>query len=875
MINFLLRNFAKSALGLRYRIRITGLGEVAARGTRKILFLPNHPALIDPVILLAYLNKPFAPKALAVAHQIDRFLVRRLAAYLGVHPFPDPVRSPRDSREQVGAAVAACVEDMRRGENLLLYPSGHVYRSRLEDLRGNTAVEQVLREVPDARVVLVRMRGLWGSSFSWASGSPPDIGKALRKGLPSLLASGIFFAPRRPMSIEFFEPADLPRDAGRNAVNKYMERWYNAGAQPNTYVPYSIWERGAARELPEPSLPAALRDLSAVPESTRRVVSARLRRLTGASELKDDDDLAAGLGLDSLARADLLVWLENEFGFPQADVDAMRTVGDVMLGACGHLCATEPKELMPPSGRWWPKRPLPGRLGAPEGRKITEAFLAQVRRDPDRVIIADQIQGEKTYRDLAIAILALKPRLAALAGRRLGIMLPASVAADVAYMAALFAGKTPVMVNWTVGSRNVSHSLRLVGAEKVITSRALVKTLKAQAVDLGELAGHFVFLEDLAAGMSMMKKLAAWWNGHFGLSRLGRAAAGRTAAILFTSGSETHPKAVPLTHENILTNIRDIASVVTIRRDDAMLGMLPPFHSFGITATIIAPLVLGFRAVYYPNPTEPAMLARIIQAYGATLLVGTPTFLGRILSASTRGQLDSLRLAVTGAERCPRRVYEALVERCTKAVVLEGYGVTECSPIISLNDERNPRPLTIGRPLPSLKCAIIDPDTNTRVAKGRTGALLVRGPSVFGGYLSYKGPDPFIEFEGQKWYRTGDLVSEDADGVLTFRGRLKRFVKIGGEMISLPAIEAALEPHYGPQLAEKPLLAVVAGGTDELPELVLFTARPVERAAVNGWIREAGISPLHNIRRVIQFEELPTLGTGKVDYLALEGMLHQ
>ncbi|HUS47184.1 MAG TPA: AMP-binding protein, partial [Phycisphaerae bacterium] len=835
MVNFFLRIMVRCLLWLRYRVRTSGLDKVAAGGTRKILFLPNHPALIDPIIVLACLHKPFAPRALAVAHQVDRFFIRRLARRIGVRVFSDPVREPHNSRGQVEAAVAACVEDMRRGDNLVLYPSGHAYRTYLEDLRGNTAVEKMLQAVPDARVVLVRTRGLWGSSFSWASGGPPHVGKALKKGIVALLASGIFFAPRRCVLVEFFEPDDLPR-GGRNALNEYLEKWYNAGAQHNTYVPYTLWERGGTRQLPEPPQPKAKGTLGDVPASTRQIVSDHLRGLTGLEKLGDSDDLARDLGLDSLARAELLVWLEREFGLPQANVDAMQTVGDAMLAACGELVTTEAKDLKAPSGKWPPKRPGPGRLALPAGRTITEVFLAQARRHPGRVIVADQAQGEKTYRDLIAAVIALKGRLARLPGERLGVMLPASVAADVAYLATLFAGKTPVMVNWTLGQRNMAHSLDLVKAERILTSRSLAAGLKAQGTDLDELADRFVFLEDLAAGLSRWEKLAAWARSRMALSSLRRARCSETAAILFTSGSETAPKAVPLTHENILANIRDIAGAVFIREDDAMLGMLPPFHSFGLTATVVVPLVLGIRAAYYPDPTEAAMLAKMIDAYRTTLLIGTPTFLGRIAGVALPGQLDSLRLAVTGAERCPQRVCDALAQRCPKGVVLEGYGVTECSPIISVNDERSPRPLTIGRPLASLECAIVDLQTGARAQKGRPGMLLVRGPSVFAGYLNYDGPSPFVEFEGRKWYRTGDLVSEDADGVLTFRGRLTRFVKIGGEMISLPAIEAALEPHFARGPDDKPVLAVAAGGSEELPELVLFAARPVDRPTVNGWI---------------------------------------
>lgn len=295
--------------------------------------------------------------------------------------------------------------------------------------------------------------------------------------------------------------------------------------------------------------------------------------------------------------------------------------------------------------------------------------------------------------------------------------------------------------------------------------------------------------------------------------------------------------------------------------------MLPPFHSFGLTGTILLPILGGVKVVHYPNPNEPAVLARIIEAYKVSILIGTPTFLSNIVRSSTNSQLASLRICVTGAEKCPQRVYDALRQRCPQATILEGYGITECSPIVAVNREEDARPGTIGRPLPSLTCIIMDEETHQPANANECGMLLVRGPSVFGGYLHYDGPSPFIQWNGESWYRTGDLVQADATGHLTFCGRLKRFVKLGGEMISLPAIEEVLEQHFGVS-EDGPTLALVASPGDA-PELVLFTTRHLERAEVNQAIRQAGLSPLHNVRAVIHVEQLPLLGTGKTDYRTL------
>jgi acyl-CoA synthetase (AMP-forming)/AMP-acid ligase II/acyl carrier protein/1-acyl-sn-glycerol-3-phosphate acyltransferase len=893
MLDFLLRTITKWLLSLRYNVSISGLEAVAAKGKKGILFLPNHPALIDPIILSAYLSTPFTPRAIADKDQVDRFLIRWLARRTGVRILPSMTKYGSVVRSEVEKVLDESIEGLKRGENLLLWPGGRAYRSYLEDLGGNSAVERILHSCPDVRVVLVRIRGLWGSRFSWASGRKPEVAKTLRKGFLSLLVSGIFFAPRRSVTIEFYEPPDLPRTrrfasqseaagADRNTLNRFLEAYYNTNAQHNTYVPYTIWEKGGPITLPEVPPPSIEGTLSSVSSATRQMVYNYLSNLTGISTLADSAHLARDLGMDSLARTDLIIWLEKEFGFLLSDADAIHTVGDCVLAACGSFVYSSPAELVPVSRRWF-KNAGQRRLAVPAGASVPEVFLKQAAQSPSKIIIADQSsrrrslalateRGEKSYRDIVTACLLLKPIIKNLNSDCIGIMLPPSVAADIFYLAALFAGKTPVMVNWTTGPRNLIESLNLTDVRHVLTSQTLVNKITSQGIDLSEVRDRFVFVEELVRNISRFAKLRAALAGYISWTSLYNAKVPATAAVIFTSGSETLPKAVPLTHANVLANLRDVLSVVTIRETDRFIGILPPFHSFGLTGTMLVPLCAGGRTVYHPNPMDAGMGGRLIEAYRVTLLIGTPTLLNGIVRASTSQQLSSLRLAVTGAEKCSEKVYAALKQRCSNAVILEGYGVTECSPIISINDENDPRPLTIGKPLPSLEYLLVESQTGKPLSGAGTGILLVRGPSVFSGYLGSASASPFVEVQGKKWYSTGDIVSVDKDGVLTFCGRLKRFVKLGGEMISLPAIEAVLESHFAGD-TDKPVLAVEATADENHPELVLFTTLEMDREEANSYIRNAGLSGLHNIRRVVKLEQIPTLGTGKTDYRVLKDKL--
>ena len=875
MLDRLLVWFVKCLLALRYRIRVKGLDKIAAHGRKGILFLPNHPALIDPIILMSILKGPFAPRALADQDEIDLFFVRWAAKRAGIIPIPNIGRYGQAGRQKVEEALAEGAQWMKDGGNMMLYPAGRLCKTRMEDLGGSSAVETLLGEFPDVRIVLARTRGLWGSAFGWGPGKTPYAGKAIKRGLPGLLASGLLFMPRRKVTIEFFEPDDVPRNASRETLNRYLEEFYNQAPPDNTHVPYSIWRGWSPRQMPEPEQHSISGNIADVPDSVRAAVREHLTELTGIGEITHETSLAHDLGLDSLSRVDLAVWVDTEFGHACNDPEALRTAGDVMLAACGQAIVSGSAELKPPTASWFASSPDNQRLAPPAGGTVAEAFLNLARKTPGRTLIADQLSGAKTYRDIVLGVMALRGPVARLEGDRVGIMLPASVAADVVYLATIFAGKVPVMVNWTVGPRNLVHSLELTGVKHVLTSKTLVARLQSQGVDFDSAADRFTALEEIASGISLWTKLRCWLASRISWKSLDTAKIAPTAAVLFTSGSESLPKAVGLSHANLLASLGSISRAVHIGVNDHLIGILPPFHSFGLTGCVLTALAWGARVVYHANPTEAEAIGRIVEAYRATIILGTPTFLGGIVRASAPERLKSLRMAVTGAEKCSDHVYQSLRASCPEAVILEGYGVTECSPFISLNDEADPRAGTIGKVLDTMEYAIItlESDPPLRVEPGQRGMLIVRGANIFEGYLHYEGPSPFIEFEGEHWYRTGDLVTEDSGGVLTFAGRLKRFVKLGGEMISLPAIEAVLTPLYANEDGEGPVLAVTSVPGIDPPELVLFTTFDADRGEINQQIRAGGLSGLHNIRRIVRLEAIPILGTGKTDYRTLDNRL--
>ena len=863
---------AKLLLKLRYRIKIKGLEKIKRKGVQKILFLPNHVALIDPVILRAILHKYFNPRTIADKYNVANPIFNWITKRLGGRTIPDMTIDGVGAQEELNKVMQETIDGMNNGENLLLYPGGRLKRQKKEVLGATSATKELVDKVENIRVVLIRHNGLWGSIFSWgATGNKPHLLKSLKKALKYLFLNLFFFLPRRNVEIEFFEPQDIPVDQDKLTLNKYIENFYNANNLGNLYVPYLFWKGEKAHHVPEHEKLKIQGDIDSVPQSTKEIVLNYLYDLTGLKKITPDQKLDYDLGLDSISIAEILAWLEKEFGFPQADTDAYKTVADIMLAATGKAIETTEISLKTVSKKW--RKSNIKEIIKPQEGTIQEVFLNTAKKCMDKPVIVDNISGEKTYREIITAIFVLKPYIEAIEGKRLGILLPAGVGADILFLTALFANKTPVMVNWTTGIKNIIFSLQNVEAKKIVTSQKLITKLKNQGLIFNELEEDFIYLEDLRKKINLFHKIKSLLKVYLSWKDLYKGVENEMAVILFTSGSESNPKSVPLTHKNVLANVKFLAKNMPFYQRDVLLGILPPFHSFGLTATLLFALSIGLHVAYYANPTEAKAISKIIEHYKVTTIAATPTFLQSILRAGTKEQLQTLKYAILGAEKCSETLYKKFIDICPGSILLEGYGVTECSPVISMNFPDNPVIGSIGKAFTYLEYAIIDLDTGKRAGYNNVGKLIVRGDSVFNGYINYGGKSPFVEFEGKTWYNTGDLVREREDGIIFFSGRLKRFIKIGGEMISLPAIEEILNNHLVSKDAESPQIAVESNNDEENPEVILFTTIEIDRETANKCIKTEGLSPLHNIRRIKKLEEIPLLGTGKINYRALKKLI--
>lgn len=900
-----------------------------------MLFLPNHPALVDPLIVYSRIAG-LSPRPLSDERQMRGLLPSLAARVIRAVTIPDLEKDGRKGREGVKEGIARIIAALEKGDNILLYPAGRVYRAAQDSIGGNSAVYQILAALPDVRVVLVRTTGLWGSSFSRANGSAKKFIPCLMRGLRTLLANGLFFAPRREVRLEFAEPANLPRGEGKLKLNAWLDDFYSAATRPAMAVPRWFWRGSAPYPLPEVSAPGAKSDISAVPGDIRERVWDLLREQADLPEnasIQPEMKLRTDLHLDSLALMDLVSALEKEFGCSLPNLEGLETAGDCLAAAAGLPGSPGSMESMGSAGdqelpappAWFEADKAPDAgdvLTVPHGtstgaQNVPQAFLRLAQAAPNRPLTAERI-CLRTRRQILVGALALAGRFKELPGKRLGIMLPAVPAALAVWLACLMAGKEPVFLNWTLGRRNIRHCIQSSGIRHAVTATALLNQLERTGISANDLPVECLAADKLAASLSFGEKVRAALRAFLHCSPLPWSIkAGNipdTAAILFTSGSEAAPKAVPLSHENIMTNAADVAAVLRVKKSDRLLAMLPPFHSFGLLTALTIPAISGLAAAYHANPTESARLVSLVRDYKLTLMGATPTFLEAMLSRcpaspdkdddAASGPLASLRYVFVGAEKCPDHVYRAFAAVCPEAALCEGYGITECSPVVSVNIPGRAVPGSIGHALPAVSTAVVRETADgeaadrevadggeqagysaVRVRPGERGMLLVRGKSVFAGYLQAQDgeeapADPFVLFEGKRWYRTGDLVEQDADGRLFFKGRLKRFVKIGGEMISLPLMESLLREAFAARedLPEdgKPFIAVEARpGSEDAggAEILAFTMLPLSARDINAVFRNAGMAPVFSAHRVVRVKEIPLLGTGKTDYRALQGLV--
>ncbi|MBN2398888.1 MAG: AMP-binding protein [Candidatus Aminicenantes bacterium] len=499
---------------------------------------------------------------------------------------------------------------------------------------------------------------------------------------------------------------------------------------------------------------------------------------------------------------------------------------------------------------------------------LHQEFVKIAKQFPDKAAIIDRFTDKKvSYAKALLASLLLAKKFQKYHDGFIGIMIPTSAGCMLSILGVLIAGKVPVMINYSTGAAgNAEYAQKKCGFKTIIASKALLEKIGCRVVS------GMVFIEEIMEELGAADKIKALLKSKLPLPILLKSIhqgdPDDNLVILFTSGSEKDPKAVQLTHRNIGSNVMDIAKVLSVTSADIMLANLPLFHVFGHNINFWLPLLFGMTIISYANPLEYKKVCSIVREEKVSLMVGTPSFFSGYLRQSEAGDFASLRVAVAGADKTPDSLRAGFIEK-HQLELCEGYGTTETSPVVSTNLPDANKPGSIGKVLPSVRVKIVDINSGEVLPPGNEGKILVKGDLVMKGYFDDLEETSLRIKDG--WYETGDMGLLDEEGYLWHRGRLKRFVKIGGEMVSLVKVETVL-------------LSLLPPGDDccvvEVPDslkgarIVAAVTKPVNEKKLLKAMAE-DLPTIALPKQFVVLDEFPKMGSGKIDFRTITDLVRQ
>ncbi|MBS0584748.1 MAG: AMP-binding protein [Verrucomicrobia bacterium] len=891
---WLFESFFRLMLRFRYRIEVRGKEvlkdpKLAGKG---VLVFPNHTAEIEPFMVMLSVGAAFDLRPIV----LEKFYFYPLASFFmklvrakAVPEFEMAVNQYK--LKNADKLFQEIVDDLKKGDHILMYPSSGLKNTPNELVGGRSLAYQTIQNAPDTEIVLVRVTGLWGSLFSKAyTQETPDFWKVFLRGVWIVLKNGLFFTPRRKVVIEFsLADENFPKHGSKIEFNKALEKFYNQyptvdggrlEKEPLQQVPYFFWSKSVPEALIRRKRNPLYQEFS-VPKSVRQDILFQLSELSGrpVNEISEEADLIYDLGLDSLNIVSLYVYLDTNYRLEQGlEPGDLATVQDLFAAAM-HMKKGERKEELhkKEAKSSWPdgskKRPPP-QYG--DGQSIPEAFLNTANMFKNLSACTDPRTGLMDYKSLKRAIVILAQKIQKMEGKYIAVMLPSTIGVYIIILAIQLAGKVPVPLNWTIGSFFMNHAIRLLGISTVISSEKFLQ--KLDHVDLGDAYDKLVLIEDLRKTLTLKDKI----RGALLAKRSTKAILNAfhpqgfkeddIAIILFTSGTTALPKAVPLTHKNIMANQKSAFENFEMHQSDVILVVLPPFHVFGLHVGLLG-LLLGVRAVYSPDPLDGGEIAREILKWQITINAMAPTFFSNLFRSASLSQLKSLRVCVSGAEKAPQSLVN-FINKLGDVHFLEGYGLTETSPVIAMNQPHE-KGRGVGKILSCVELIVIDPTGGTKLSVHQIGEICVRGPCTFAGYYKQDNKDVFVEVEGKKYYRTGDLGYFDEDNYLFLQGRLKLSFKRGGEMINVVAVETALfieakkKGWVKEDVNRSPFACVPKEVPNQSTKLVLFSEIDIPLDRVNAALLDVGFSRLYKVNEVIVMPEIPYLKSGKVAYSKL------
>ncbi|WP_430816141.1 AMP-binding protein [Carboxylicivirga sp. RSCT41] len=868
-------------LSSRYRVTVKGGNLLKEKGAK--LILPNHQAITDPIVLFAHLYKYNSAVPVMLSTYYDIPVAKSVFKAWGAVRVSDLEKGSRNTNvlEQI---VESVDKGLDMGKNIVLYPSGQIAAQGYERILNKQSAQLTVKNMPEeAEVIAVRFSGLWGSRWSRAwKGKSPSFFPTLLQSLGLIVSNLLFFMPRRRVLIEFeniTEKAKAKSQSGKTEFNQFLEQVYNVnGEEQATFIKYHFLAGALKRKLPD-DIAGSDQSLKSsntissqhIPDEILATVKECIASILEIEKesIQKENYLQLDLGADSLNIVEIISEVENQFPtFSAPEINEIRSVQDLCLVAMGQF---KSESDLKPSTLHHNLTSIK-RLTVDGKNNVLHQFIESFSKDGNDPFCYDAMLGSTSRKEFFLKACVVSELLKKeIKEENVGIMLPALQSTTLLIAACYLAGKVPVMLNWTVGKKVLLHCIETVGVKTILSAGAFVEKIDEQLPS--EIKEKLVLLEKKVPELSLATKLKGAIKAKLPKLLISTKSKPETAVILFTSGSESLPKAVPLTHTNLVSNLSGAFKLVNIDNNQTFLSFLPPFHSFGFTVLNIMPLLTAVKVGYTPNPTDSREVLRILKHIKANVLLGTPGFLKLLLAESSSASyaFKSVRFAISGAEAMPPSLKEQFETVTDGGLILEGYGITECSPVLTLNPQKKQKLNSVGQFLPGIEGIILDLESHQPCESGKPGMIYVNGPNIFNGYINQPELNPFETIDGKQYYKTGDLGYIDNEGYLFITGRLKRFIKIAGEMISLPFIEKILLEKYGSD--EEQVLAVE--GTDKTTpqRIALFSTTDIDLNEANDHLLKNGVAPISKIRETIRVDEIPVLGTGKTDYKVLKAML--
>ena len=873
----------KFLIRFRYRVNITWL-ELLNSDWAKLIF-PSHIALMDPVIMFAFLWEKKKLSPVVTESYYNKVLLKRIFSSIGAIPVPD-LTTDKSKELDTSAIIDKIKVALDNNRNILLYPQWALARQGFQSIVGKKTAFYISQQIPkDTKILTVNIRWLWGSrssrAWTWKS---PNLALFILKWLLFVIANLFFFVPKRKVEIEIKDSTPVLHKVEKkwiDAFNQELEKIYNAKWEEKlNYLSGLCWYNTTKNHKEPDVIQWSIKDLKRTSFNWNTDISDDVlnRIINIIKKIKPeyswkitiDTNLVLDCFFDSLDMAELKSTVQSNFSEssnpPLLD---LKTVGDVAMMAIWKLATNE--ELKPCN---WIE-PKDGRViyshvksVLKQDSTILDLMRETLKKDKSTSFCYDWIFWVQSRKDFVIKAYLIADLLKKMPWERIAIMLPSLSATSLLVVWCYLAKKIPVMLNWTQSNEAFSHCIRSQNVQVILTAKSFYQKIQTPRLK----KYNMTFFEDVLKDISLIQKLIAVIKAtRFKIP----SNISKIAVVLFTSGSEELPKTVELTHENILQDILWTAWLVWLKMNDVELCFLPPFHSFGFILWIAIPLVTGVRVVFTPDPNDSKTIANLTEHTKTTFIASTPTFLNWIVQMAKDNQLQSLRFAVVWAEKCPKELFTKFSKKAPQATIIEWYGITECSPIIAVNPfKRNAKikRWTVWLPILWESVKILDIDTNEEVSAKKEWMIFVRGLNMFGWYIDKKLESPFIEINWKQRYKTWDLWFLDNDWYLTISWRLKRFVKIAWEMISLPAIENVLSrKRKNSDWTE--CLAIESDENNWKVTLTLFSTENLDLKEVNSYLHEQWVTNLVSIDYIINLKEIPMLWTWKVDHVSLKKLL--